>query len=135
MRIDTITRSLLDLLLPHVCPGCNRVLTDRPALCLDCWSGLTLQSAPCCAACGLPFELPLADGSLCTACLARRPAFDRARAVLRYDDHSRPLVLNLKHGDRTDTARLLAAWMYRGGRDLIWRLAEREREAEAAMKV
>ena len=119
MIIANAARRALNLLLPHVCPGCNRCLTDQPALCLDCWSALTILAEPCCQVCGIPFELPQARGALCPDCLDRRPGFDRARAVLRYDDHSRPLVINLKHGDRTDTATLLAGWMQRSGCDLL----------------
>jgi ComF family protein len=39
--------------------------------------------------------------------------------VLRYDKHSRPLVLALKHGDRTHLARALGRWMRRAGGDIL----------------
>jgi ComF family protein len=36
-----------------------------------------------------------------------------------YDEHSRDLILQLKHADRTDLARLFAGWLARAGRDLF----------------
>jgi len=42
--------------------------------------------------------------TLCGACASERRSWDRVRAVLRYDRHSRHLVLGLKHGDRTHLA-------------------------------
>jgi ComF family protein len=38
---------------------------------------------------------------------------------MRYDDGSRPLLLGFKHGDRTEAAAPYAAWMARGGRELL----------------
>jgi predicted amidophosphoribosyltransferase len=52
---------------------------------------------------------------LCPACARRRPDFDRARAVLAYDDHSRALLLRLKHGDRLDGVPAFGQWLARAG--------------------
>jgi ComF family protein len=38
---------------------------------------------------------------------------------LRYDKHSRRLVLALKHGDRTHLARALGGWMRRAGAEIL----------------
>jgi predicted amidophosphoribosyltransferase len=38
---------------------------------------------------------------------------------MRYDKHSRHLVLALKHGDRTHVAGALGRWMRRAGADLL----------------
>jgi len=38
---------------------------------------------------------------------------------MAYDDHSRGLVLGLKHGDRLEGAPTLARWMARAGRELL----------------
>jgi ComF family protein len=55
----------------------------------------------------------------CGACLARPPAFARARAVFVYDAESRSILLDFKHGDRTDFAPALARWMARAGSELL----------------
>ena len=46
-------------------------------------------------------------------------AFDRARAVMLYDDFSRGLVLRFKHGDRLDAAAVFARWMVRAGGGML----------------
>ena len=38
---------------------------------------------------------------------------------MRYDRHSRGLVLALKHGDRTHLAKALGLWMHRAGGDIL----------------
>ena len=57
--------------------------------------------------------------TLCAACLAQPPAFDRARAILAYDDNSRVPILALKHADRLDLVPGFARWLERAGRDLL----------------
>jgi ComF family protein len=61
----------------------------------------------------------MGEGAVCADC-ARRPAsWDRARAVLRYDRHSRRLVLMLKHGDQTHLAGAFGRWMHRAGGEVL----------------
>lgn len=109
----------LDLLLPHRCLGCGAGVDAAGVLCPECWGGLHFLGEPCCACCGTPFGYFVGEGALCAACIRESPAFGRARAVLAYDDASRPLVLALKHRDRTETAPALAAWMARAGAALV----------------
>ena len=110
---------LLDALLPPRCLRCGTG-TDRPgALCGTCWPAITFLAPPLCARCGYPFETAPAESAICGACAARAPAFDRARAVLAYDDASRELLLGFKHADRTEGAPAYAAWMARAGADLL----------------
>ncbi|MEO8811967.1 MAG: phosphoribosyltransferase family protein [Caulobacteraceae bacterium] len=45
--------------------------------------------------------------------------FDRARAACLYDEHSRDLILKLKHADRTDLSGLFARWLARAAADLL----------------
>jgi ComF family protein len=107
---------VLDVLLPHQCLKCGEVVGRDGALCAPCWSELTFMAPPFCACCGYPFELDFgagAEGDLCGACLRDPPPFARARAVLRYDDASRPLILGLKHGDKTHGVPAFGAWLNR----------------------
>jgi ComF family protein len=61
----------------------------------------------------------MGEGAVCAGCARERASWQRARAVLRYDKHSRRLVLSLKHGDRTHLARALGRWMHRTGGDVL----------------
>jgi ComF family protein len=111
--------AVLDTLLPPRCLGCGRTTEAVGALCAACWAGISFLGPPCCACCGLPFAHDLGTGVLCAGCAAQKPAFDRARAVLRYDDASRRLILSLKHGDKLQGVPAFGGWLARAGADLI----------------
>ncbi len=107
---------VVDLLLPHQCLKCGAVIGGVGALCAACWVEITFIAPPVCERCGYPFELDQggdgADG-LCGACLRNPPPWARARAVFRYDERSRHLVLGFKHGDRIHAAPAFGAWLHR----------------------
>ena len=110
---------MLDALLPPQCLSCTAPV-DRPGkLCAECWSRVTFIDGPVCASCGMPFEYDAGPEALCGACTRRQPAYDRARAVMRYDEHSRKLVLRFKYADRTHGAPAYGAWMARAGAGLL----------------
>ena len=85
----------------------------------ELWGHVQFLDDPCCAACGFPFDYDFGAGSLCGRCNARRPAYDRARSAMRYDDHSRKLVLDFKHGGRTAGLPVFDIHMRRAGRELL----------------
>ena len=74
---------------------------------------------PLCAACGVPFEFEVAEGSVCAACAGAARPWVRARAAIAYDDGSRRFILAFKNGDRTDAVRTFAPWMAAAGRSLL----------------
>ena len=110
---------MLDAVFPPQCPVCAAIVQDHAQLCPHCWGQVRFIAEPCCACCGVPLEFDAGGEALCLPCLAERPAFDRARAVMLYDDFSRGLVLRFKHGDRLDPAPAFARWMARTGHDLL----------------
>jgi ComF family protein len=61
----------------------------------------------------------MGEDAICADCARGERSWHRARAVMRYDKHSRHLVLALKHGDRTHTAAAFGRWMHRAGRDVL----------------
>lgn len=85
----------------------------------DLWAKLQFLSAPLCARCGAPFEIAVDVEQVCGACLARPPAYGRARAALAYGEVSRDLVLALKYQGRRDSLGLLASWMASAGTELL----------------
>ncbi|MBV9043778.1 MAG: ComF family protein [Alphaproteobacteria bacterium] len=112
-------RATLDLVFPPLCIACRAHVAEPGAMCVTCWSTIHFLDGPMCECCGLPFELDPGAGTLCAACHARPPAFDKARAVMRYDDASKAPILALKHGDRLDLAPGFTRWLDRGGRVLL----------------
>ena len=83
------------------------------------WAKVAFLEAPWCDGCGTPFAHDQGPGALCGGCAGRRRAFERARAACVYDEHSRELILQLKHADRTELARLFAFWLERAAAELL----------------
>ncbi len=83
------------------------------------WERIEFLDALVCDGCGAPFPYDLGPGARCAACMAAPRDFARVRAACLYDEHSRDLILKLKHADRTDLAHLFALWLTRAAADLI----------------
>jgi ComF family protein len=112
-------RFLADAILPPRCLLCGESVGEPDALCAPCWRGMRFFTPPWCARCGLPFPYPMGEDAICGECSGKPPAFDRARAVLRYDEGSRPLILSFKHADETRLANALGRWMRRAGSEVL----------------
>ncbi len=111
-------RIALDLVLPPLCLVCRKPVGEPGALCPACWGAIRFIGPPFCDRCGLPFEHAEAVG-VCGECLAHPPAFARARAVMRYDEASKPLILRFKNADRVHAAPALARWIARAGDEVL----------------
>lgn len=83
------------------------------------WSDVNFLDEPCCRACGFPFEFDIGEDALCGRCIARRPAYDSARAAFAYNDASRSVVLAFKHGGRTEGLSMFGRQMHRAGRQVL----------------
>ena len=112
-------RALVDGVLPPRCLACGITVGEPDALCGACWTAMNFFAPPWCAHCGLPFPHPMGEGAVCGDCARGGRSWGRARSVLRYDKYSRPLVLGLKHGDRTHLARAFGRWMRRAGEEVL----------------
>jgi len=110
-----LARLVIDALLPPLCLSCSAEVAEPGSLCPACWSAMIFLGDPSCACCGLPFELDPGEGAVCGACARRAPRFSRARAVFRYDDASKALILRFKHADRLEGVGAFARWMARAG--------------------
>jgi ComF family protein len=80
---------------------------------------MSFIDGPVCSACGLPFDIDPGGETLCAACHAKPPRFDRTLSVMRYDEASKRLILALKWADRLDLSPPFARWMERSGRALL----------------
>jgi ComF family protein len=118
-QLRRIGRGVVDVVLPPRCLACGRIVEEPDALCGRCWGGITFFAPPWCAGCGLPFEHPMGEDAVCGDCARERRAWDRARAVLRYDKNSRQLILGLKHADNTHVAPAFGGWMRRAGGEVL----------------
>jgi ComF family protein len=124
-RFARLTQSLratlrlgLDTALPRLCPACRGLVTDQ-GVCPACWSELAFIAAPYCPRLGIPFAYDPGPGILSMQAIADPPAYQRARAAVRYDDVAAKLVHAFKYGDRLDLSPLLGRWMVRAGKELF----------------
>jgi ComF family protein len=110
-------RRTLDVALPPLCPACRDLVTDN-GVCANCWSKLSFIAPPYCPRLGIPFVYDPGPGILSMQAIADPPAFQRARAAVRYDDVAKQLVHAFKYSDRLDLAPMLGRWMARAGTEL-----------------
>jgi ComF family protein len=111
-------RAVQDLIFPHHDFDAGSRAAS-PGLSASGWSRIAFLEAPVCDGCSLPFDYDLGPDARCPACEAHPRAFARARAACLYDDASRDLILQFKHADRLDLARLFSMWLSRSAADLV----------------
>jgi len=108
----------LDIALPTLCVACREPV-DGEGVCASCWAKLSFIEPPCCPRLGIPFVYDPGPELLSMEAIANPPAYQRARAAVRYDEVARTLVHALKYQDRTDLAPAMGRWMARAGRELL----------------
>src|ERR1700750_1134232 len=108
----------LDIALPTLCVSCREPV-DGEGVCAECWAKLSFIEPPYCPRLGIPFVYDPGPELLSMEAIANPPAYQRARAAVRYDDVARTLVHALKYQDRTDLAPAMGSWMARPGRNLL----------------
>ncbi len=111
-------RLALDIALPTLCVACREPV-DGDGVCAECWAKLSFIAKPYCPRLGIPFVYDPGPELLSMEAIANPPAYQRARAAVRYDDVARTLVHALKYQDRTDLAPAMGRWMARAGRELL----------------
>jgi ComF family protein len=112
-----VGRGVLDLLLPPSSLDGEAALSG--GLSASAFSKVTFLDDPVCDGCGLAMAYAEMAQERCPGCLAKPKAFQRCRAACIYDEHSRDLVLKLKHADQPELARLFARWLSRAAVDLL----------------
>ena len=108
----------LDIALPTLCVSCREPV-DGEGVCAACWAKLSFIAPPFCPRLGIPFVYDPGPELLSMEAIANPPAYQRARAAVRYDDVARTLVHSLKYQDRTDLAPAMGRWMARAGQELL----------------
>src|SRR5580658_11370699 len=113
-----VLRTALDLALPPLCAACREPVEGK-GLCPACWSKLSFITRPYCERLGIPFVYDPWPGILSMEAIASPPAYNRARAAVRFDEISRALVHALKYGDRLDLAPMMGRWISNAGREIL----------------
>lgn len=116
--VSALLRSALDVALPPLCAACRAPVEGR-GLCPLCWSKVSFITRPYCERLGIPFAYDPGPGILSMEAIADPPAYNRARAAVRFDEISRALVHALKYGDRLDLGPMMGRWMSNAGREIL----------------
>ena len=103
IALAAAARLALDVALPTLCVSCREPV-DGEGVCAACWAKLSFIAPPFCPRLGIPFVYDPGPELLSMEAIANPPAYQRARAAVRYDDVARTLVHALKYQDRTDLA-------------------------------
>src|SRR6266481_325495 len=111
-------RLALDIALPTLCVSCREPVHGE-GVCAECWAKLSFIAQPYCPRLGIPFVYDPGPELLSMEAIANPPAYQRARAAVRYDEVARTLVHALKYQDRTDLAPAMGRWMARAGQELL----------------
>src|ERR1700759_5664889 len=113
-----VLRAALDLALPRLCAVCREPV-EGEGLCPACWSKLSFISRPYCEQLGIPFVYDPGSGILSIEASADPPAYQRARAAVRFDEIARALVHALKYGDRLDLAPMMGRGISGAGSEVL----------------
>src|ERR1700676_3613999 len=111
-------RLALDIALPTLCVACREPVAGE-GVCAACWAKLSFIAPPFCPKLGIPFVYDPGPELLSMQAIADPPAYQRARAAVRYDEVAKTLVHALKYQDRTDLAPAMGRWMARAGQELL----------------
>ena len=84
-------RLALDVALPTLCVACREPVAGE-GVCAACWGKLSFIAPPFCSRLGIPFVYDPGPGILSMQAIADPPAYQRARAAVRYDEVARTLV-------------------------------------------
>ena len=118
--IGAVYERVLDIVLPpHSLMNGLPLKNNHDGSDAQDWQNIKFLDTPCCDVCGFPFEFDQGTGALCGRCTAHRSLYARGRSAITYDEFSKKLVLDFKHGGRTDGLNFFAAQMLRAGRDLL----------------
>lgn len=109
----------MQAVLPPTCLSCRKPAGGAGGLCAKCWQEAGFIERPYCERLGTPFAYDSGGPLISPAAFADPPAFDRARAAMRFSDVARDLVHLLKYGDRLDLAKPFSSWMARAGGELL----------------
>ncbi|MFC1498701.1 double zinc ribbon domain-containing protein [Verrucomicrobiota bacterium] len=90
--------SLIDLVYPRVCAGCNRPVYEESAhVCWDCMAGFEIIQEPFCSICGDPADGMVEHEYICSMCRGKSRFFDLARSAVRYRGSLRSVLHSFKY--------------------------------------
>ena len=110
--VKTYASSLLDMIYPRRCVGCNGVVDSGANLiCWNCTTRIPFITLPFCFQCGDPVAGQVDSSYVCRHCSENIPSFDKARSVARYRGLLKDMLCEFKYAGALWMRRDLAAWL------------------------
>lgn len=109
--LKAYAESLISLILPRTCPGCNKALRNKSGaeiICHECWSSLKKNIPPFCHRCGRHINIDSGMSKICPECESKVIHFDRAFSPCIYEGLVKELIHKFKYGQRDDYGRILS---------------------------
>lgn len=108
-----ILKNILAVFFPSHCLACEKIISKDALFCSICWQKLQFITEPKCEICCHPFEETSQNSTIiCSKCLLKKPSFDKAIAIFRYNYVLRKIITALKYHDQTFLAKKLANILY-----------------------
>ncbi len=112
LHAESLSRSLLNIVFPPVCPLCQRRSASARLICAPCEKELKrLCAKSVCQVCGHPFVKPMQDSAAfthtCPACIKERPSFFAARSGFLYNGNLAGAIRRFKYHADTSLAKTL----------------------------
>lgn len=104
-----LLKKTVEYILPKRCFSCAEFIQGEDGFCGSCWQKFNFITSPFCKTCGTEFELRTLEAySNCLKCISSPPAFDRARAIFKFDENSKNIIHAFKYYDKTVLAKQFA---------------------------
>lgn len=99
---------LIDYILPQRCLSCSEILSSSGEFCGDCWQKLEFIAKPYCNICGQRFSVKILDNAVCGRCYSKKPNYNLARSLFKFNEYSKKVVHQFKYQDKTIFAKTFA---------------------------
>ena len=101
-------KGIIDYIMPFRCSLCVELIEGEQGICGSCFAKLNFITEPYCSCCGYPFEFSIEGKVLCGACAIKKPHYDIARSLLKFDKESKKLIHAFKYNDRSEHSKIFA---------------------------
>lgn len=103
-----ILKNILEIFFPTHCISCEKIISQDALFCSDCWQKLQFITNPKCKICSYPFDVEISFVEpICSRCLIKKPFYDKAITIFRYNKIIRKIIGDLKYRDQTFLAKKL----------------------------
>ena len=109
---------IIDLIFPKKCIICDKHDCQNE-ICTECWVKIKFISQPSCFICSTPFLYEEEKEAICAPCIVNKPNYDRAIAILEYDDASKKIIHKFKYNDQLHILNYIVNLMTNIGKEIF----------------